>query len=139
MSCHKKNSNSNQLESFGKLDFQSDTIFSSNPKKKPRLNQLSVIPKKNRCRQPPRNKNSDTSGFDLGFERKINDFTNPKANPKNRARCVPQDFEFVKSDFIRDYEATQRANCPTDKFCDSCRISNTGGIKPQCCHSSKFL
>ena len=136
----KKNCNTNQLDRFAQADFVSDQIYVSTrtecykPEKFRPINGCRITRKPTRVRN-----NGDCSGVSIGFDMMMNDFINPRANPNNRVKYCPQQFECCTSNFMMDYCKTTPECCGTfaSSGPQSCSQKHkckspliTGGIKP---------
>lgn len=131
--------NNNQLDRFAEADFRSDLIYSNAKDQCYRPEKFKPVTGCRIVRKPSRvENNSDCTGLDISFDRRMNDFTNPRANPNNRIRCCPQQFECCTSNFMSDYckttpgccgnfSASGTQSCAQKQKCKSPLI--TGGIK----------
>lgn len=83
--------------------------------------------------------NDDTTGFCLDFDRQMNSFTNSSANEANRRREVEQEFEYCKTNFIKDYETSEikAGNKEAKNIACVCDPIVTGGIGVEGCASPR--
>ena len=83
----KKNCNTNQLDAFATIDFKSQQryVYAKSQCYKP--TKFQPVTALRVCKRQRYATNSDCTGLDISFDRKMNDFTNPKSSEAYRERC----------------------------------------------------
>ena len=88
-----KTCSNTRLDTFGESDLIFDQTLVQNRTEctpNPRYRKLNGY--RRRPQRVRKDTNADCQGFDIDFDRQMNDFTNPRSNQNNRRKCCPQNF-----------------------------------------------